>query len=70
MVTPKGFGDILKIGYQDRPSLFDLDIRTRDELTRLVIEVDERLTAKGEVLRAPNPREVRRQLQEAKSAGI
>ncbi len=69
-VTTKGFGDILKIGYQDRPSLFELNIRKRDELTSLVVEIDERLTANGEVLRAPDSHVVRRQLQDAKFAGI
>ncbi len=70
LVTTKGFGDVLKIGYQDRPSLFDLNIRKREELASLVVEIDERLTAQGNALRAPDPREVRHQLQEAKASGI
>ena len=31
-VTTSGFADVLKIGYQDRPLLFALNIRKRDEL--------------------------------------
>jgi 5-oxoprolinase (ATP-hydrolysing) len=69
-ITTKGFGDILKIGYQDRPSLFDLNIRKREELAQSVIEIEERLSAGGIVLRTPNARTVRRQLQEARASGI
>jgi len=69
-VSTKGFGDIPKIGYQDRPSLFDVNIRKRDELASFVIEIDERLSAKGEVLRSPDRSMVRLQLAEAKAAGI
>jgi 5-oxoprolinase (ATP-hydrolysing) len=70
LVTTKGFGDILKIGHQDRPALFDLNIRKRDELAELIIEIDERLTAEGAVLRAPDALTVRGQLEEARQLGI
>ncbi len=69
-VTTKGFGDVLKIGYQDRPELFKLNIRKRDELAECVIEIDERSTAKGEVLRAPDDKVVRSQLETARKEGI
>ena len=69
-VTTKGFGDVLKIGYQDRPELFKLDIRKRDELAETVIEIDERLAANGEVLSAPDEAEVREQLAAVRAAGI
>jgi len=61
-VTTAGFGDVLKIGYQDRPRLFDLNIRKRDELADHVVEIDERLAATGKVLRRPDKAAVRRQL--------
>jgi 5-oxoprolinase (ATP-hydrolysing) len=69
-LTTKGFGDILKIGYQDRPKLFELNIRQRDELARCVVEIDERLAAGGEVLRQPDERIVRKQLEEVCDSGI
>jgi 5-oxoprolinase (ATP-hydrolysing) len=69
-VTTKGFADILKIGNQDRPSLFDLNIRKRDELPSYVIEVDERITASGTVLKAPDEPAVRRQLEQARKRGV
>jgi 5-oxoprolinase (ATP-hydrolysing) len=43
LVITKGFGDILQIGNQDRPRIFDLVIQKPDLLYELVIEVDERL---------------------------
>ncbi|MCI5157413.1 MAG: hypothetical protein D3906_03055 [Candidatus Electrothrix sp. AUS1_2] len=43
LITTRGVGDILRIGYQDRPDLFDLRIVKPDLLYEEVIEVDERL---------------------------
>ena len=46
-----GFGDALRIGYQNRPDIFALDIRLPELLHGPVIEVDERVTADGRLLR-------------------
>ena len=43
LLVTKGFRDILQIGNQDRPKLFDLEIRKPDLLYESVIEVDERM---------------------------
>ncbi|CAI5715102.1 unnamed protein product [Hyaloperonospora brassicae] len=43
LVTTKGFHDLLYIGNQSRPRIFDLEIRMPDTLYDSVIEVDERL---------------------------
>jgi 5-oxoprolinase (ATP-hydrolysing) len=43
LLVTKGFGDILQIGNQDRPHIFDLEIHKPDLLYETVIEVDERL---------------------------
>ena len=43
LVVTRGFGDILQIGNQDRPRIFDLKIHKPDLLYEAVIEVDERL---------------------------
>jgi 5-oxoprolinase (ATP-hydrolysing) len=68
-VTTRGFADVLKIGYQDRPDLFRLDIHKRDELPTRVVEIGERLGPRGEVLTAPRPDQVRAALAEARAAG-
>jgi len=39
----KGFGDLPRIGYQNRPDIFDLAIRRPSTLHTAVIEVDERI---------------------------
>ena len=43
LVITRGFRDVLKIGNQNRPDLFDLAIRKPDLLYETVVEVDERL---------------------------
>ncbi len=70
LVTTRGFGDILTIGYQNRPRLFDLAIRKPPPLFAAVIEIDERTDAEGNVLQAPDRARVRRQLAELKQQGI
>ena len=62
--------DILKIGYQDRPKLFELNIRKRSELASCVVEIDERMAATGEVLRAPEKQLVRGQLGQVRDSGV
>lgn len=49
LAITQGFGDALKIGYQNRPKIFDLNIRLPEELYDHVIEVGERIMANGEV---------------------
>ncbi|KAF7556528.1 hypothetical protein G7Z17_g1318 [Cylindrodendrum hubeiense] len=44
LVVTRGFKDLLRIGDQTRPKLFDLNIRRPDTLFRDVLEVDERVT--------------------------
>ncbi len=61
LFVTQGFGDLLTIGNQQRPDLFALEIRRPAPLVAAVIEVAERVSAAGEVLK---PLEVER-LREA-----
>ncbi|MCH8237479.1 MAG: hydantoinase/oxoprolinase family protein, partial [Proteobacteria bacterium] len=70
LVITKGFADALRIGYQNRPKLFELNIRLPEMLYERVIEVDERVTAKGEVLTAPDRDAAEADLAAAFEAGI
>jgi 5-oxoprolinase (ATP-hydrolysing) len=70
LVTTRGFGDILHIGYQNRPRLFELAIRKREPLFAAAIEIDERIDAAGNVLLTPNREQVERQLRQLHAAGI
>ena len=69
-LTTKGFGDILRIGYQNRPKLFDLNIRKPEPLFCAVVEIDERITPEGKVLVAPEVETIRRCLAALKEQGI
>ena len=69
-VTTRGFGDALRIGYQDRPRLFDLNIVLPGMLYEQVIEVDERIDAGGHVLCPLDEKRMRAGLQAAFDSGI
>ncbi|ELR69978.1 5-oxoprolinase [Fulvivirga imtechensis AK7] len=59
-ITTKGFKDLLKIGNQQRPDLFALNIRKSPVLYNHVIEVDERTDAHGNILNALSTDEITR----------
>ena len=50
LLITKGMRDLLRIGFQNRPRLFDLNIRLPELLYENVIEVEERIAADGEVI--------------------
>lgn len=70
LLITRGFGDALRIGYQNRPDIFALQIVRPASLYTRVIEVDERVTAEGEILRAPEVKRLRPALEEALDGGI
>ncbi|MDV6011453.1 hydantoinase B/oxoprolinase family protein [Haloechinothrix sp. LS1_15] len=70
LVITKGFADALRIGYQNRPRIFDRHIVLPDLVYERVIEVDERVTADGTVLRAPDVDRLSVELREAHRRGI
>jgi 5-oxoprolinase (ATP-hydrolysing) len=47
LLITKGFKDLLLIGNQSRPRIFDLNIRRPNPLYSEVVEVDERVTLVG-----------------------
>ena len=64
-----GLGDALRIGYQARPDIFARRIVLPEPLYGAVIEVDERVTAEGEVLRPLDARAARAGLRAAFDGG-
>ena len=70
LVITSGFRDLLQIGYQTRPRLFDLEIRRPDLLYEDVVEMDERLDAEGGVVRALDEAPLRRAMQAGFDRGI
>ena len=65
-----GFGDALRIGYQSRPEIFARRIVLPEPLYAQVIEIDERVTAAGEVLRPLDEEAARGALQQAYESGF
>ncbi|MBS3954789.1 MAG: hydantoinase B/oxoprolinase family protein [Methylomicrobium sp.] len=70
LLVNRGFKDCLRIGYQNRPDIFALNIRRPGMLYQTVIEVSARVSAQGEVLQALDTEEARRQLQAVYNQGI
>ncbi|MEI6623606.1 MAG: hydantoinase/oxoprolinase family protein, partial [Actinomycetes bacterium] len=69
LVITQGFADALRIGYQNRPRLFDLAIHRPEPLYRAVVEVAERITADGTVLVRPRRNLLLPQLENSRAAG-
>lgn len=70
LITTRGFGDGLRIAYQNRPRIFDREIRLPELLYKKVIEADERIGAHGEVVAPLDERGARRALEEAHAEGF
>src|SRR5215475_12039262 len=70
LVITRGFADALRIGYQNRPRIFDRHIVLPEPLYERVIEVDERITADGRVLRPPDLAALAAELRAARADGI
>src|SRR4051812_25198482 len=70
LVTTRGFRDALRIGYQERPRIFDRHIVLPELLYARVVEADERVGADGQVLRPLDEARLRRDLQAAFDAGL
>src|SRR3954464_1740908 len=69
LAITSGFGDALRIGYQARPNIFARNIVLPEALYERVIEIEERVTADGEMLRPLDEDAARRALQQAYSDG-
>ncbi|MEJ2227002.1 MAG: hydantoinase/oxoprolinase family protein, partial [Alphaproteobacteria bacterium] len=70
LLITKGFRDLLRIGYQNRPRLFDLNIRLPELLYEDVVEVEERIAADGAVITSLNRNQVREALGKAYVSGF
>jgi 5-oxoprolinase (ATP-hydrolysing) len=70
LVTTKGFRDALRIAYQNRPRLFERHIVLPELLYSAVIEADERVGARGEVIEPLEESHLRAQLQATFANGL
>ncbi len=65
----RGFRDQLRIAYQNRPRIFDRNIRLPELLYRKVVEVGERVSARGDVVTPLDEASVARDLAAALAEG-
>ncbi|MFV2035247.1 MAG: hydantoinase/oxoprolinase family protein, partial [Halocynthiibacter sp.] len=70
LLITKGMRDLLRIGYQNRPRLFDLNIRLPEMLYEEVVEVHERVAADGTVLCPLEEEPLRAALEQAYARGV
>ncbi len=70
LLVTRGFADVLRIGDQDRPELFALDIRKPQPLVQTVIEVDGRLDRDGVEIQPLQLDQLRPQLEHLRRIGI
>ena len=70
LVVTVGFRDALRIAYQDRPRLFDLNIALPELLYARVIEADERVGADGSVVRPLDEAALASALAAARADGL
>ncbi|MBN1147363.1 MAG: hydantoinase/oxoprolinase family protein [Anaerolineales bacterium] len=72
LVATRGFGDVLQIGRQERPELYDFSADPPPPLIpeALRFEVDERVVASGQVLQALDPAQVEALLPALQAAGV
>ncbi|MBO0776266.1 MAG: 5-oxoprolinase, partial [Actinobacteria bacterium] len=70
LVVTRGFADALRIGYQDRPRIFDRQITRPGMVYSRVIEVTERVSAHGEVITPLDEEAAGRDLRAAHADGF
>ncbi len=70
LAITRGFRDQLRIAYQNRPRIFDREIILPEMLYREVVEIDERIGAHGEVVRALDENAARNALNTARHKGF
>lgn len=71
LVTTSGFEDLIEIGRQDRPRLYDLDVRRETPIIARSLRwgVRERTTANGRIIVRPQLRDLKRLLSAIRRSG-
>ncbi len=70
LVTTRGFGDLLDIGTQARPNIFELEIEKPSLVYRHVLELDTRAEASGALVTRHDPAQTLLALEELLENGI
>jgi 5-oxoprolinase (ATP-hydrolysing) len=70
LVITRGFRDLLEIGTQARPRIFELDIIKPELLYQEVVEIDARCDADGRIIARPDKQALERDLRDLHEKGI
>jgi len=70
LLITSGFKDCLRIGYQNRPDIFALNIQLPELLYKQVVEVQERVNVKGEILTSLDTKQAKQSLQQLYDDGF
>lgn len=70
LLITKGFKDLLEIGYQNRPKIFDLAIKKPELIYKTVIEVDERIIPVNQIIKKPDLDKLKIELEKIYQQGI
>jgi 5-oxoprolinase (ATP-hydrolysing) len=70
MIVTKGFRDLLRIGTQARPDIFAREVVKPPVLSEIILELDERIDASGNIILPPDPDQIRDIAGEIKRSGI
>ena len=70
LVTTQGFGDALRIAYQNRPRIFDRHIQLPELLYSAVVEAHERVGAHGETLQPLDELLLKKELETQYEQGL
>ncbi|MCB7128304.1 MAG: hypothetical protein J3T61_02050, partial [Candidatus Brocadiales bacterium] len=70
LITTRGFKDALRIGYQHRPDIFALHVIRPEMLFSKVVEIEERVNARGDVILPLNIKDTRAKLQRLYDEGF
>ena len=70
LVITSGFKDCLRIGYQNRPDIFALNIQLPELLYKEVLEIQERVNVNGEILTPLDSQQAKHSLQKLYDKGF
>ncbi len=70
LITTRGFRDALRIAYQNRPKLFERQILLPELLYEQVVESQERIDARGNIVRPLDVAHLRQELLRASTQGL
>jgi 5-oxoprolinase (ATP-hydrolysing) len=69
-IITKGFRNLLEIGDQTRPDIFAMEVKKRRQIASHILEIDERIDAKGNILTPVDPQKFRKQVIPFLNEGI